>query len=183
MGIRFIFTICLFALLTVSTPAEAGQSITKDMVTSKYQKMEALLNDRSQIVRAIRFMHNHIGENARFDMTVNNPLITGAVENQAMTIDKSGYINSYVQGGNFVDQYQLDIQTVAFEFNEAANAAFSKEIYIERGVAKDPMQLFQGPGRAFVSRTTCQTRHEMKNGVLMSTGSRCHTDVSFEEDI
>ena len=181
MGIRFIATLCFVVLL--AAPAQAGNTITKQMVAEKYSQMENLLNDRSQIVRAIRFMHNHIGENARFNITVNNPLITGAVKDQQMTIDKAGYINSYVQGGNFVEGYNLDIKTVEFEYRPDVNAAFSKEVYTERGVAKDPMQLFQGQGRAFISRTTCQTRHEMNNGVLMSTGSSCHTDVSFEEEI
>ena len=34
-----------------------------------------------------------------------------------------------------------------------------------------------------VSRTTCRTAHELREGNLVATASECHTDISFEEEI
>ena len=175
----------LLAVVFISAPVSAAQQapITQDMVTQKYNTLATLLSNRGAIKKAIRFMHNHIGENARFNVTVNNPLIQGNAMDQAMTLDKVRYINSYIQGTNFIDNYEMDIQTIEFVYDPSSQAAYSKEIITERGLARDPMSLYQDNGRAFVSRTVCSTRHEMKQGFVVSTGSQCHTDVSYEEAI
>jgi len=181
--IRFlVLALTIIALSFTSAHADA-EEITLEMVASANQKKEQLLNARQDRSAAIRFLHNHISDNARFKMTVNNPTMSKAHQGQKLELTKQDYINSFIQGTNFVADYEMRIQTVGFDYDNGSGTAQSTDILTERGVMLNPADLSSTNGQHFVSRTTCKTRHKLENGSLIATGSECHTDVSFEEFI
>ncbi len=175
-----VIALGLFILVATSTSSFAEQrNITKDMVADKYTKLEKLLNDRSSYTEKIKFLHNHISEDALFRLTVTNPTAAQSGKSPVMEMNKQDYINTYIQGPRFVDNYQMDIKTTGFEYNREKHHAFSLDVITESGTMMSKMN----DGKAFVSRTTCRTRHEMQQNTLVATASECHTAISFEEHV
>ena len=170
------------ALIVFSAlPARAEGVITQTMIERQHEAMEAALNQRANRRETVRFLHDHISETAYFRMTVDNPVLPAAYQGTPLNLSKADYINSYIQGTNFIANYSAHVETTGFSFNNGE--AVSTEVITERGEALDPMDMRTLQGRPFVSRTTCQTRHILQGEALVTTGGTCHTAVSFEQSI
>lgn len=173
-----LFTV-LFTLIVMTAPAGAQSNrITKDMITAQYQALEQALNNSSDTMGKIQTLHAQISDDAQFKMTVTNPDI-GKAKSPVMEMNKQDYINTYIQGTHFITDYEVDIRNVSFEPGDNANEAYTTDLMIERGKMLNALN----DGKPFVSRTTCRTRHEMRDGTLVAAGSACHTDISYEEEI
>jgi hypothetical protein len=155
----------------------------EDLVIRKNAEMERVLNaGNHNKLDAIRFLHRHISDDARFALTVNNPAMRGHNPAATVEMDKEAYINTFVQGTNYIDNYSVSIKTLLTEPAPGGAEALADEILTERGTMMNPNNL-SAPGQQFVSRTRCRTRHALENGALVTRGGACHTDVVFEEII
>ncbi|NCC21151.1 MAG: hypothetical protein EOM26_01665 [Alphaproteobacteria bacterium] len=179
---RATATLTAFLVLLTSLPARADDARMEAMVAEKNAEMEVILNKEGQKLAAIRFLHRHISDDAQFKLTVNNPAMPTASADRTIEMDKESYINTFIQGTNYIDRYQFSIDTLDTKPLPGGAEAITEEILTERGVMLNPLNL-NAPGRNFVSRTRCQTRHAVENGELISRGGECHTEVAFEEVI
>lgn len=176
----FLFCLSLFVFSVCFTVSSAyAETITSKMVEEKYSQLKDILNDRQNFDKAALFLHQHISEDASFQFTINNPIVSKNDTSPVLTMNKEDYINSYLQGPSFVHDYSFDIKTKGFSFDQNKNEAFTLDIMTERGVM--PSEL--NSGKQFISQTICRTKHELKDNRLVATASECHTDISFEESI
>lgn len=183
MRLHFVGAIIAFisftSLMTTAYGAGSQFADMERMIKAKNSKIETLLNDRTHKAEAARFLHNHISEDATFTLSVYNPVLPS--KEQSFEMSKTDYINTYIQGTNFVQNYNVNIDTVKFEPSKGdPNKTYSTEIMTERGTAMDPRTAKKG--RDFVSRTVCRTLNSLQDdGTVISEGSQCHTEISFEE--
>lgn len=176
----FFFAFLAVTLLSGGAFAKSGTKITEKMITDKYAALEKALNDRDSYTKAIRLMHEQISDDATFRLTVTNPDSDNSGKSPVMEMNKQDYINTYIQGSHFIADYHMAIQSFGFEYDPATDEAETVDVMTESGMM--PTQ-FNDKGKPFVSRTTCHTRHAMRQGSLVATGSECHTDITFEEEI
>jgi hypothetical protein len=179
---RVFFTGLIAAFTVFAAPAYAADAITQTMVEEKNAALTRLLNDRKNPAGLTHYMHDHISDNARFVMTVSNPVMPQIGKDQNFELNKQDYINSYIQGPAFITGYSVKIETGNFRFDEAKGEAYSTDVIVERGTIASPRPDAKS-GQDMISRTTCNTVHRMEAGKLLSAGGQCHTDVSFEEAI
>jgi hypothetical protein len=181
MNRLFAFAVFL-SILGFSAQSFASDELeTKALIAQKNLEMKQILNQDKRTLAAINYLHKHISEDARFRLTVNNPVLP-IDPGQTFEVNKETYINTYIQGTNFIDQYQFDIKTVSVEIDPATNEAVTEDILTESGVMLNPYNL-NAPGKPFVSRTRCKTVQAVVEGALVSKGGACHTEVSFEEEV
>lgn len=175
-----MIAICALVITHANTAKAADQdAITFEMVEAKNNAMELALQNRAAHAEMIRFLHNHISADASFEITVSSPLdMSGGAPK--MVLDKTQYINSHVQSGQFVTDYEVTIKTLDVWMNEADNSAVSTDLMIEFGAMMTNEGKKQKP---FVSRTKCTTIHAMEDDLLVSRESECKTDISYIEDI
>ena len=164
------------------TPASAGDAITHKLVEYKNAALTKLLNDRQNPAGSTQYLHDHISENAKFDLTVTNPAMPQIASDQTIKMSKQDYINSYIQGPTFITDYRIDIKTTSFTYDEKTGEARSKDIITERGTVQSHRPDAK-KGKDMVSTTICNTVHTLKDGKVATTGAKCHTDVSFEESV
>lgn len=169
-------------LLSAATPALAGEAITEQMVAAKNAELAKLLNDRQNTNGSTQYMHDHISDTAKFELSVNNPAMPQSAGDQSFQMNKQDYINSYIQGPVYISDYTIAIKTAAFAYDEATGQAQSKDVITERGTMRSPRPDLKD-GKDMVSTTTCTTTHALKDGKLATTGAKCHTEVSFEESV
>ena len=160
-------------LITAATPALAGEAITEQMVATKNAELAKLLNDRQNTNGSTQYMHEHIAENAKFELSVNNPAMPEAASGQRFQMTKEDYINSYIQGPVYIAHYNIVLDSLT---------GASRDIITERGTLQSPRPDAKA-GKDMVSTTTCETTHALKDGKLATTGAKCHTEVSFEESV
>lgn len=172
----FFALIILIGTSIHSNARQTPDSIT--LITEKNQTLSELLENRAAIQETIAFMHNHISENAVFEMSMNNETMPKDIPNQNIKMDKVDYINSFIQGAHFVDEYKVSIKTIAVEPSDDQKTAISKEIMTEEGVILNPHNL-QEEGKPFISTTSCTTLHQLEGGKAISVKAQCHTDTSF----
>lgn len=174
----FLLSLVITVLTASGALAETGD-ITKKMIDEKYAQLEKALNSRNDYGPAIKFLHDNISEDARFRVTVTNPTVAQSGKSPVMELTKQDYINTYIQGTHHVADYEMDITTAGFQYDPGRSQAFTLDIMTERGTMPNELN----DGKPFVSRTTCRTAHELREGSLVATASECHTDISFEEEI
>lgn len=174
----FFLSVFVTALTSSGAFAETG-NITKKMIDEKYAQLEKALNSRDSYQETIKVLHSHISDDATFRLTVTNPTLAESSKSPVMEMNKQDYINTYIQGTHYVADYQMDIATSGFQYDPDRNKAFTLDIMTERGTMPNELN----EGKPFVSRTTCRTAHELREGQLVATASECHTDISFEEEI
>ncbi len=174
----FAMTIFVFAATAQATGNKAA--MLQDLIKAKNATIETLLNDKARKIEAAQFLHDHISNDATFTLSVNNPAL--ADKKQSFEMNKADYINTYIQGTNFVDNYAVHINTVKMQAADSAEKAYSVEIMTERGTMIDPATAEKG--RDFVSTTTCRTLNSLSDdNTVISEGSECHTEISFEESV
>lgn len=174
--------IAITALLTacfVSVADASTNHLTNAMITAQYEKLEQALNRTDDKEPLARFLHNHISEHARFDVSVDDH----RQQPRRLTLNKNDYINSYIQGTNFIRDYRASIETLSVDIDPATNHALSREIITEHGTILDPHNLQDVKGRPFISQTTCHTLHGLQNGKIVALGGQCHTSIGLEEKI
>jgi hypothetical protein len=177
MNRSLIITLALIlgsALQTNANPAP--DSIT--LITEKNQTMSALLENRARMQETIAFMHEHISENAVFEMSMSNETMPKDAQGQNIQMSKADYINSFIQGAHFVDHYKVSIKTIDVQLSNDNKTAVSKEIMTEEGVSLNPNNL-QEEGKPFISTTSCTTLHQLDGEKAISLKAQCHTDTSF----
>lgn len=180
-GLLAFFT--LFLLTAIITSAHAARPITKDMIAAQNDAMAQALNQRKDLMQAMRFLHEAISADAKFHLTVVNPTLPAANQGQAFEMNKEDYINSYIQGTKFISGYEMNIQTIGFKYDPQSGEATSVEILTERGTALDPRTLKAESGKPFVSTTTCTMRHALDGDKPVTKSGDCRTEVSFEASI
>jgi hypothetical protein len=175
----------LFILSAFMIPAHAGtpRAITRDMVAAQNEAMAAALNRRDDRLQALHFLHEAISPDAHFHLTVVNPTLPQANQGQAFDMNKEDYINSYIQGTNFISGYKMEIRTIGFSFDPASGEATSVEIMTEQGTALDPRTLAAAEGKPFISTTTCKTTRRLDGDRLVAKSGDCRTEVSFAASI
>jgi hypothetical protein len=178
----FFRLLAVALLIATATPAFAGEAITEQMVAAKNAELAKLLNDRQNTNGSTQYMHEHIAENAKFELSVNNPAMPEAASGQSFQMNKADYINSYIQGPVYISNYNIAIKTASFAYDAATGEARSRDIITERGTLQSPRPDAKA-GKDMVSTTTCETTHTLKDGKLATTGAKCHTEVSFEESV
>ncbi len=173
-------SLALALIMITATPAPAGtQNITRDMVARNYERLEQALNNRGAFQDMVKALHEHIGDDARFKVTVSNP-VSGGQKSPVMELSKQDYINTYIQGTHYVVDYSVELETAAFQYDPQTDQAYTMDVMIERGTMMT--QRFDS-GKPFISRTTCRTKHELQGEKLVATAGECHTAISFEESI
>ena len=180
MRLRLLAAALLLSLST--TAAHAGDAITQKMVEDKNAALAQLLNDRQNPAGSTQYMHEHISENAKFELTVSNPAMPQIASDQKIKMNKQDYINSYIQGPTFIANYRIAIKTTSFSYDEKTGQARSKDVITEHGTIQSPRPDVK-QGKDMVSTTICETVHTLKDGKLATSGAQCHTDVSFEESV
>lgn len=176
---RRSFILTIFILSVTAQPGHAKEIITEEMVQAKYATLEKVLNDRSDYMTTIRFLHDHISDDASFSLTVTNTTDRQTAKSPIMEMNKEDYINSFLQGPRFIAHYEMEIETAGFVYDDKKNVAFTLDIMTERGQMKSELN----DGKPFISRTVCRTQHALQNDTIVATASECHTDISFEEDV
>lgn len=175
------FITAIFFMSFVDLASAAEQPITQDMVENQHRAMESALNARADRAAAVQFLDDHISDDARYSMTVNNPGLPDVYQDKTLEMSKSDYINTFIQGTNFIAGYHVDIQMTDFSYDAARGEAVSTAIMTERGAMVSPLTMNIDEGKPFISRTTCRTHHVLQNNVLVIRGGECHTDVSYEQ--
>lgn len=175
------FVLAILATLSSNSFQARGASADLEALRGVYQRWESVMNaPRTERLQALTYMHNIIADNAQFVVKVSNPAFKTADVNN-LKLGKQDYINSFVQGTNFVDDYHVAFQTLDMQ-EDGRGGAKAQILIIERGVMKDPYALNR-PGQAFESRTRCETAHEKTPQGFVLTGGTCASDVSLEESI
>lgn len=176
-----IITAIVFSFGLIRPAFSETLSITPSLIAENNSEMETVLNQNGKVLSTIRYLYNHISNDAVFMVSVNNPSLS-IPSDQVFEMNKESYINTYIQGVNFIDQYSFHIETLGIEISSDSKEAATEELLTERGVMVNPYNP-DSPGRKFVSSTRCTTLHAIVDGELVSKGGSCHTDVAFEEDI
>ncbi len=181
----FKFLLMCFVLLCTSftaVHADIKASINLTDIRSIFKEMEGVLNQKSDLSKRVSFLHNFISDNATFTVKISNPTMPKATQGQVIEMSKGDYINTFIQGTNFVENYHLEITVQRIEINAKSGEAISTHTFVESGLMMNPFQLHK-PGQDFISRTKCISRHGLKNGQAVLLGSECRTDVSFAEQV
>lgn len=180
----FIFMFSLFTIITSSSDIIASSEyiVTQDMIAEKNKAMITAMNANKQEIPAVKFLHNYISDDAEFEIKVNNTTAPKSVQNQTIEMNKTEYINSYIQGTDLIDNYNFDIKTLDTKYLPEKDIFVSNEILTETGTALNPYNLSE-KGRDFISKTKCSTFHRLREGKLISIGANCKTDVSYSNMI
>ncbi|NQZ14368.1 MAG: hypothetical protein HRT94_06080 [Alphaproteobacteria bacterium] len=148
------------------------------LITEKNQTMSKLLENRGAMQDTITFLHEHISETAVFDMSMSNETMPEGAPQQSIQMSKADYINSFIQGTHFVDDYKVSIKTVDVQVSNDPTIAISKEVMTEEGVSLNPYNLRE-EGKPFVSTTNCTTTHKIDGDKAIAVKAECHTNTSF----
>lgn len=168
--------IALVFILSTSFIAKASQQkITDQLILEKNQQMQSLLQQRDPR-KTIDFLHSHISEEAVFQVSFENTTMPKAQAQQRFQMDKTSYINSFIQGLHYVDQYNVKINTQNIQISQNGKTAVVEETIVEEGVMLDPNNLL-GAGMPFISRTSCKMIYGLRNGVVQSDKAECHTQT------
>lgn len=181
----FIYMIGLLISLSFSANHSHAKdtTITARQVQAYNNTLAKTLNQKNMdIENTLNILHQAIAEDARFLMTIDNPTLPETARQKPLAFSKTDFINSFVQGTNYIDHYRIDITSQDIEPHPEDGYVISHDLYVERGTMKNPHNPSE-KGRDFVSRTTCQTVFTKDGGKLIADGGTCHTDMSFEESI
>lgn len=165
------------AVMALDPAAQARQEIEANLA-----KFETILNEKQDPMVLLDFLHETIDNGAEIKMTINSPSEnTGAPSD--MVLNKADYINSYLHGPRRIQNYKADIQTLSVSVNAETQIVKSRELFIEQGTAKDPMDV-NALGQDFTSRTVCESEYNQdENSRLILKNSVCHTDILYEQNV
>lgn len=171
---RLIIVITLIFIVSTPLIAEATQTgITKDLIVEKNAKMQSLLQKRDPQL-TMNFLHSHISDNATFEISFENNTMPKEIKKNSLKMDKAAYINSFIFGQNYIDNYNVKIKTQNVEIVENGKTAIVEEIMTEEGVMLNPNNILD-EGIPFLSVTTCKTTYGFKAGVVQSDKASCNT--------
>jgi hypothetical protein len=157
--------------------AKANESlITKTLIVEKNQQMEQLLEKRDP-KETINFLHSRINDRAIFKIEVSNPTLPAQAGTRNFEMDKKDYINSFINGLHYVDQYNVTINTLDIQISPDQKSAVVSEKMTEEGVMLNA-QAPQKAGIPFSSTTKCQTTYIINNGVMQSDNALCKTQTA-----
>lgn len=177
---KFItFAVMLTALVSLTIQSHAKPATDGILlITEKHQEMSDLLTNRSAMQDTVAFLHEHISETAVFNMSMSNETLPEGAPQQNIQMSKTDYINSFIQGAHFVDDYKVSIKTVDVQVSNDPTIAISKEVMTEEGVSLNPYNLRE-EGKPFVSTTSCTTTHKIDGDKAIALKAECHTNTSF----
>jgi len=175
-----MFTLIFTLLLTLSQPGQSAEEANVDQqeVQQKFDTLEVLLSGKKDPQKAIKIFNSLITENAVFEVTSENAATPDYSVNKPVKLDKTQYINSFIQGTAFIDNYSIDIKVKSIQ-SEPDGKLVSKTVMTERGELKD-IRNFSAPGKPFISRTACDIEYNGRKKELQIEGATCHTSVSYE---
>lgn len=151
------------------------QKITSSLILEKNKEMQALLQKRDP-KQTIDFLHSHVSESAVFKVSFENTTLPKNMAQQNFEMDKAGYINSFLQGLHYVDEYNIKIDTKNIEIADNGQTAIVEESITEEGVMLNPDNVL-ATGIPFISNTSCKTIYTIANGVIQSDKAQCHTQT------
>lgn len=174
--VRLSTAIALLFILSTPFIAKASHGgITRDLIINKNEQMQILLNKRDPH-KTIDFLHSHVSESAIFQISFQNTSMPPNTQKQHMEMDKTDYINSFIQGLNYVDHYGIKIETKNIQIAANGKTAIAEETIIEEGIMLDPNNLLDS-GIPFLSKTTCKVLYGLDSGIVQSNKARCHTQT------
>jgi len=174
--------IALVFILSTSFIAKASQhKITNQLIIAKNKQMQSLLQQRDPR-KTIDFLHSHVSEQAIFQVSFENTTMPTGNTQQQFQMDKASYINSFIQGLHYVDQYNVQIDTKNIQISQNGKTAIVEEIIIEEGVMLDPNNVL-GSGMPFISKTSCKMVYGLNKGVVQSDKAECHTQTGETSSI
>lgn len=168
--------IALLIMLTNPILAQASKTeITNNLIVEKNREMQTLLELRNPH-KTMDFLHEHINDDARFKIKFHNPSLAPQDQKKSFVMNKADYINSFIQGLNYVDNYAVEIETKNIEISEGGKKAVAEEVIIEEGTMLNPNNLLD-EGFPFLSKTTCMIEYGLYQGVLKSSKASCFTQT------
>lgn len=148
------------------------------LIKEQNDTMSELLENKTSIQDAITFLHEHISNDAVFEVSMNNETMPKEMLGQSIKMDKAAYINSFIQGTHLIENYKVSIKTLDIKISNDNKTAISQEIMTEEGLSLNPYNL-QEKGKPFISTTSCTTLHKLDGEKAISIKGKCHTDMSF----
>jgi hypothetical protein len=168
--IVLIAVACMVVCVSVSLKAQASNNLDlHTLVVEKNQQMEKLLQNRDAKA-TINFLHNLVQENAVFDIELDNPTLTKKIGKNTIKIGKVDYINSFIQGLSYIDDYKVKINTNDIKVSADKKSVEVTETMVEHGVIKrnkDPV--------SFNSKTTCVATYLVDESTLSYSKASCKT--------
>ena len=155
----------------ISHAQEDTDVISHMLIVEKNQEMERLLQKRDP-KETIDFLHAHVKEDAVFNIELDNPTFTKETGQKSVKIDKTAYINSFIQGLHYVDDYKVKIDTKNIKISDNKKSAVVTETMTEDGVITHEKTRIP-----FNSQTTCTTTYSMNEGVITSDTASCKTST------
>ncbi|NCO02657.1 MAG: hypothetical protein GW903_00515 [Alphaproteobacteria bacterium] len=180
-----LLTIVTLIGLTIGSSLQTQASTAPDylaLISEKNKTMSSLLEDRSNMQETITFLHQHISETATFEMSMSNTTMPKDMLQQNIKMSKADYINTFIHGTHYVDDYEVSIETIAVQPANDGKSVISQEIMTEQGVALNPNDVKEA-GKAFISTTKCITTHKIEGEKAVAVDAKCHTNTSFVNDI
>lgn len=185
-------TITIILALVISIIAMAGTfnkadaTLQNQEIVAKIQqdnaKFTKILNAKADPEALMEFLHNKIDNDAKIEMSINNPEIkdAGSIE---MKLSKADYINSYIYGPRQVKDYHAIIKTIKIDVASNKENVTTKEMLTESGTMLNPHD-YQDQGRPFTSYTSCESEYNVtEDGNVVLKNSKCHTDILYEEAV
>jgi hypothetical protein len=167
----FLFLTIILCTLPVLSPI-ASPVDAESIIRHKNETIASLLQS-GDMKQAIAYLHDHISEDATFNIRYHNPFLPAGQQN-SIVMDKKDYINSFVEGLRYVDEYNVAIRTESI--SESATGFTAREVMTEEGIMRNPQDMSQGI--PFLSETTCQTEYSLAPaGEIRSEQSACTTRV------
>lgn len=159
---------------SLSAHADANL-ITQTLIVEKNQQLEETLKKRDAI-ETINFLHSNISDDATFQIEVNNLTREAISANHNFQMNKKDYINSFINGMHYIDEYDVSIKTTNIDIAPNQKTAIVTEVMIEEGVILNAQNL-NNPGMPFLTKTTCSTTYTINVGQMQSNKALCQTQT------
>lgn len=173
------FLLVLQSSVSVAYAQERADRLTVDAVSQTLKTMENVLNARQARENVAIFLHDYLQDDAVWQLNV-QALDTRTEER--FTIGKAEYIDSYLSGTDYIEDYHASLELVGLSVSEDGRSAISHERMTETGLVRASRDLTTRP-RRFISTTTCKTALTLEEGAPVSHGGTCRTDIVWEEDV
>lgn len=170
----FILTISLL-IISKSDSLANDNIITDALILKQNTQMESFIQARNP-QETILFMHDHIADNAEFQISFVNTFMNNDEKPQKIMMNKADYINSYVRGLNYIEDYKIDIETKKINISEDGTYAVTEETITEEGSMLNPHQP-SAKGVSFKTHTNCTKLYKLKDGIALSDKAECSSET------
>lgn len=181
----FIACLIIGVGMSINMQAFAQENISlssaKEKITQYHGTFENLINNPETRQDFIIHLHNHIHHDAVFNNAVTSADNPMHLASSPQTLDKADYINSYIEGTNYIQDYALNIELVSISYGQSGTIK-AEEIFYESGQTLNPLEMDK-EGQNFISTTRCTSLYHIENDQPMKTGATCHTQIHYQDVI